>query len=135
MPPRDEVDVLLFGRNPALSGQLARVAGGLFVLSLFAYLPVRYLDAVAPDDAIVTAVLGLAMVSAAAVAAYANDGLFPAIAVAAGIGVGFYAPAILFELRDPSEAAVWILVVGSLSSVVAGAVGFAVGAGLKRLRS
>jgi len=135
MPPRDELDVLLFGRNPVLSSQLARVAGGLFVLSLFAYLPVRYFDVVAPDGALVTAVLGLAMVTAAAVAAYANDGLFPAIAVAAGIGVGFYAPAVLFELRDPSEAAVWVLVVGSFSSLVAGVVGFVVGAGLKRLRS
>lgn len=127
--------MLLFGRNPALSDQLVRVAGGLFVLSLFAYLPVRAVDAVALDGPLVTAVLMLAMVSAAAVAAHANDGLFPAIAVVAGIGVGFYAPAILFELRDPSDAAVWVLVVGSFTSLVAGVVGFAVGAGLKRLRS
>ncbi|MBP1987562.1 hypothetical protein [Halolamina salifodinae] len=135
MEPRDEADVLLFGRNPALSAQFARLAGGLFVLSLLAYLPVRYIGSVSPTDGAVTTVLALAMVTVAAVAAYSNDGLLPAVALAAGVGVGFYAPAILFELRNPGEAALWILAGGSLSSLMFGALGFAIGAGAWRLRS
>lgn len=135
MEPRDRADVVLFGRNPALSAQFARLAGGLFVLSLLAYLPVRYLAGVSPTDGAVTAVLAVAMVTVAAVAAYANDGLLPAVALSAGIGVGFYAPAILFSLRNPGEAALWLLAGGSFSSLLFGVLGFAVGAGVWRLRS
>lgn len=135
MEPRDEADVLLFGRNPVLSAQFARLAAGLFVLSLLAYLPVRYIGSISPTDGAVTAVLALAMVTVAAVAAYANDGLLPAVALSAGVGVGFYAPAILFELGNPGEAALWILAGGSFSSLLFGALGFAIGAGAWRLRS
>lgn len=133
MPPRDAVDTLLFGETPALSAQFVRVAGALFVLSLFAHLPVRYLDGVSMSDPTVTAVLVLAMLVAAAIAAYVNQGALISIALAAGIGVGFYAPAILFELQEPGEATLWVLAVGSFSSVAVGAVGFAVGTGLRRV--
>lgn len=134
MPSRDAVDTLLFGEQPALSAQFVRVAGGLFVLALFAHLPVRYLDGLSMSDPTVTAAVSLAMLVAAAVAAYVNSGLLISIALSAGVGVGFYAPAILFELRNPGEATLWILAVGSLSSVAVGVVGFAVGSGVRRLR-
>ena len=133
MPARDRVDALLFGEQPALSAQLVRVAGALFFVALFAHLPVRYLDGVTVSDDVVIGVVAVAMFVVAAVAAYVNRGLLVSIALAAGIGVGFYAPAIVFELRDPGDATLWVLAVGSFSSVAVGAVGFAVGAGLDRL--
>ncbi|QKY19769.1 hypothetical protein B4589_005005 [Halolamina sp. CBA1230] len=132
MPPRDAVDTLLFGEEPALSAQLVRVAGGLFFVALFAHLPVRYLGST--SDTVVVGAVAVAMFAVAAGAAYVNDGLLVSIALAAGIGVGFYAPAILFELRDPGNATLWILAVGSFSSLVAGVLGFAVGGGARRLR-
>ncbi|NHX35920.1 MULTISPECIES: hypothetical protein [Halolamina] len=133
MPSRDAVDTLLFGEQPALSAQFVRVAAGLFVLALFAHLPVRYLDGISMTDPGVTAVLVVVMLTVAAVAAYVNSGVLVSIALAAGVGVGFYAPAILFELRSPGEATLWILAAGSFSSVVVGVVGFAVGIGLHRV--
>lgn len=133
MPPRDAVDTLLFGENAVLSTQLVRVAAGLFFVALFAHLPVRYLGGLTMSDSAVVGVVAVAMLAVAAGAAYVNDGLFVSIALASGIGVGFYAPAIVFELRNPGEATLWVLAVGSFTSVVLGAVGFAVGAGAKRL--
>lgn len=132
MPPRDAVDTLLFGEKPALSAQLVRVAAGLFFLALFVHLPVRYFGST--SDTAVVAAVAIAMFAVAAGAAYVNDGLLVSIALAAGIGIGFYAPAILFELRQPGDATLWILAVGSLSSLVAGVIGFAVGGGVRRLR-
>jgi hypothetical protein len=133
MPPRDAVDTLLFGENAVLSTQLVRVAAGLFFVALFAHLPVRYLGGLTMSDSAVVGVVAVAMLAVAAGAAYVNDGLFVSIALASGIGVGFYAPAIVFELRNPGEATLWVLAVGSFTSVVLGAVGFAVGAAAKRL--
>ena len=133
MPPRDAVDTLLFGENAVLSTQLVRVAAGLFFVALFAHLPVRYLGGLTMSDSAVVGVVAVAMLAVAAGAAYVNDGLFVSIALASGIGVGFYAPAILFELRNPGEATLWVLAVGSFSSVALGAVGFAIGAGGRRV--
>ncbi|GAB7093018.1 hypothetical protein JCM30237_01700 [Halolamina litorea] len=135
MPPRDEVDRLLFGRDPVLSTRLLRVAGGLFVLALLAYLPVRYMGTVSLTGPVVTAGLAVAMFGVAAAAAYVNDGLFVSVALSSGVGVGFYAPAIAFELQDPGDAALWVLAAGPFSSLAVGVVGFAAGAGLARLRS
>jgi hypothetical protein len=133
MPPRDAVDTLLFGENAVLSTRLVRAAAGLFFVALFAHLPVRYLDGLTMSDSAVVGIVAVAMLAVAAGAAYVNDGLFVSIALASGIGVGFYAPAILFELRNPGEATLWVLVVGSFTSVVLGAVGFAIGAGGRRV--
>jgi hypothetical protein len=133
MPPRDAVDTLLFGENAVLSTRLVRAAAGLFFVALFAHLPVRYLDGLTMSDSAVVGIVAVAMLAVAAGAAYVNDGLFVSIALASGIGVGFYAPAILFELRNPGEATLWVLAVGSFSSVALGAVGFAIGAGGRRV--
>lgn len=133
MPPRDAVDALLFGENAVLSTRLVRAAAGLFFLALFAHLPVRYAGSLTMSDSVVVGAVAVAMLAVAAGAAYVNDGLFVSIALASGIGVGFYAPAIVFELRNPGEATLWVLAVGSFTSVVLGTLGFAVGAGAKRL--
>jgi len=132
MPSRDAVDTLLFGEQPALSAQFVRVAGVLFFLALFAHLPVRYLDGITTSDGVVIGVVAVAMLVVAAIGAYVNSGLLVSIALAAGVGVGFYAPAIVFELRDPGEATLWILAVGSFSSLAVGVVGFVVGRGVQR---
>jgi len=132
MPSQDAVDTLLFGEQPALSAQFVRVAGVLFFLALFAHLPVRYLDGITTSDGVVIGVVAVAMLVVAAIGAYVNSGLLVSIALAAGVGVGFYAPAIVFELRDPGEATLWILAVGSFSSLAVGAVGFVVGRGVQR---
>ena len=133
MPPRDAVDALLFGENAVLSTRLVRAAAGLFFVALFAHLPVRYAGGLTMSDSVVVGAVAVAMLAVAAGAAYVNDGLFVSIALASGIGVGFYAPAIVFELRNPGEATLWVLAVGSFTSVVLGALGFAVGAGATRL--
>lgn len=133
MGTRDAVDTLLFGRDTLLSAQLVWVAGALFVVSLFAHLPVRYLPFVSLTGPGVTTAVFLAMFLVAAGAAYLNDGLLVSIALASGIGIGFYAPAIVFHLQDPGEVTLWVLAVGTISSVLVGAVGFVVGAGGRRL--
>lgn len=133
MAPRDATDTLLFGRNLALSARLTALAGALFVLSLFVHLPARYLDAVSLTGPIVTAAVFLTMLLIAAGAAYINDGALISVALSAGVGIGFYAPAVLFHLRSPGESTLWVLVVGSFSSLAMGVVGFAVGAGARRL--
>ncbi|KPN31813.1 hypothetical protein SY89_02566 [Halolamina pelagica] len=132
MPSRDTVDTLLFGEQPALSAQFVRVAGALFFLALFAHLPVRYLGSITTSDGVVIGVVAAVMLVVAAVGAYVNSGVLVSIALAAGVGVGFYAPAIVFELRDPGEATLWILAVGSFSSLAVGVAGFAVGRGVRR---
>lgn len=133
MGTRDAVDTLLFGRNLALSTQLIQVAGGLFVLALFAHLPARYVSAVSLTGQGVTAAVFLSMFLVAASAAYLNDGALVSVALAAGIGIGFYAPAIAFHFRNPGDVTLWVLAVGTISSVGVGAVGFLVGAGGRRL--
>jgi hypothetical protein len=133
MGTRDAVDTLLFGENLTLSTQLIRVAGALFVLSLFAHLPAHYLPFLSLTGPGVTTAVFLSMFLVAAGAAYLNDGALVAVALASGIGIGFYAPAIVFHIRNPGEVTLWVLAVGTLSSVGVGVVGFAVGAGARRL--
>jgi hypothetical protein len=133
MGTRDAVDTLLFGRDTRLSTRMVWVAGALFVLSLFVHLPVRYLSFLSLTGHAVTTALFLSMFLVAAGAAYLNDGLFVAVALAAGIGIGFYAPGILFHLGNPGEVTLWVLAVGTISSVGVGVVGFVVGAGARRL--
>ncbi|MEF8800470.1 MAG: hypothetical protein V5A38_06280 [Halolamina sp.] len=133
MGTRDTVDTLLFGRDTRLSTRLVWVAAALFVVSLFVHLPVRYLPVLSLTGYAVTWVLFLSMFLVAAGAAYLNDGLFVAVALAAGIGIGFYAPGIIFHLGDPGEVTLWVLAVGTISSVGIGVVGFFVGAGARRL--
>lgn len=133
MSSRDATDKLLFGSDVLLSTQLIRVAAALFVLSLFAHLPTRFLSGLDPAGPVVMATVLFAMLLVSVGGAYLNDGLLVSVALAGGIGIGFYAPAIAFELGNPGSTTLWVLVVGTVSSVVVGTVGFALGAGLKRL--
>lgn len=126
-------DALLFGRDPERSTRLLLAAAVLFVVSFLAHLPVRFLDPVSTTGrAAVAAVLGTMFLVALA-GAYANDGLLVSVALAAGVGIGFYAPVVLFDLADPGDETLWVLAVGTVSGVVTGVFGFAVGAGSRRL--
>lgn len=135
MARRDTADVLLFGRDPRRSVRLTAVAAGLFVVSLFAHLPVRYLTPLSLTGPATLGTLFGTMFVAAAANAYVNDGLLVSVALAAGVGLGFYAPAIVFDVGSPGDATLFALAVGTTSAVVAGVLGFAVGAGGRRLLS
>lgn len=133
MDSRDRADRLLFGRNVLLSTKLVQVAGMLFVVSLFVHFVVRSLPMLSLTGPVVTAAVFVSMFLVAAGAAYRNDGALVSVALASGIGIGFYAPAIVFNLANPGEVTLWVLAVGTISSVLTGAVGFAVGAGGRRV--
>jgi hypothetical protein len=133
MDTRDRADRLLFGRDVLLSTKLVQLAGVLFVVSLFAHFLVRSLPVVSSTGSMVTAGLFLSMFLVATGAAYRNDGVLVSVALAAGIGLGFYLPAIAFNLADPGEVTLWVLAVGTISSVLVGVVGFVVGAGGRRV--
>lgn len=134
MGTRDSVDRLLFGRDMVLSRRFVWLAGALFVGALFAHLPIRYLPGFTLSNMVLLAVICIAMVLVATVAAYLNDGVLVSISLAAGIGLGFYVPAILFDLQALGEVTLWVLAVGTISAVGAGILGFLTGAGLRRLR-
>jgi hypothetical protein len=134
MGTRDSVDRLLFGRDMMLSKRFVWLSGVLFVASLFAHLPIRYLPGFTLSDTVLLSVIFLAMALVATAAAYLNDGALVSISLAAGIGLGFYGPAILYELQEPGEVTLWVLAVGTISAVGAGILGFVAGAGLRRLR-
>lgn len=133
MAHRGTVDVLLFGRDPVRSTRLLFVAAVLFVVSLFAHLPVRYLGPVSVTGPTILALVFTTMFLVAAAGAYVNGGLLVAVALAAGVGIGFYAPVVLFDLANLGDATLWVLAVGNVSAVVTGVLGFAAGAGGHRL--
>jgi hypothetical protein len=133
MSSRDRVDRLLFGRDVLLSTKLVQSAGVLFVVSLLVYLAVRSFSSLALTEPPVTVALVLAMFVVATGSAYRNDGALVSVALAAGIGLGFYLPAIAYHLGEPGDVTLWVLAVGTISSVLVGAVGFVAGAVLRRL--
>lgn len=129
----DTTDSLLFGRDLSLSTRLSALAGVLFAVSLFFHLPVRYLGGLSLTGPGMLAALFGTMFLVAAGCAYLNDGLVVSVAMASGLGIGFYAPAVVFNLGSLGEATLWVLVVGTASSVATGVVGFLAGAGGRRL--
>ena len=133
MDSRDRADRLLFGRDVLLSTKLVQLAGALFVVSLFVHFVVRSLPVLSLTGQVVTTALFLSMFLVAAGAAYRNDGALVSVALASGIGIGFYAPAIVFNLGNPGEVTLWVLAVGTISSVLVGGVGFVAGAGVRRV--
>lgn len=133
MDSRDRADRLLFGRDVLLSTKLVQLAGVLFVVSLFVHLAVRSLSALSLTGSPVTGALFISMFAVAAGAAYVNDGALVSVALASGIGIGFYAPAIVFNLGAAGEVTLWVLAVGTISSVLVGAVGFVAGTVGRRL--
>lgn len=130
---RGTADALLIGRDPVRSTRLLLAAAVLFVVSLFAHLPVRFLGPLSVTGRTTLALLFATMFLVAAVGAYANDGLLVAVALAAGVGIGFYVPILLFDLANFGDATIWVVAVGTASGVVTGVLGFAVGAGGRRL--
>ena len=133
MDSRDHADRLLFGRDVVLSTKLVQLAGVLFVVSLFVHFVVRSIPGLSLTGPLVTGAVFLAMFLVASGSAYRNDGALVSVALASGIGIGFYAPAIVFHLGNPGEVTLWVLAVGTISSVLIGAVGFAAGAGSRRV--
>ena len=130
---RERADRLIFGRDPRLSVRLLAVAGGLFVLMFLVHLPTRYVGPLALGIGFALPLLvGLATV-AAAVGAYLNDGLLVSVALAGGVGYGFFFPLVIFDLAYPSETVLWALGTGAGFGVVSGVVGFVVGALARRV--
>lgn len=133
MSPGGRADDLLFGRDPERSTRLLLTAAALFVVSFLVHLPLRLLaPAAVTGRTTIAAVLGIMFVVALA-GAYANDGVLVSVALAAGVGIGFYAPVVLFDLASLRDATLWVLAVGTVTGVVTGVLGFLAGAGGRRL--
>lgn len=135
MSLRGSAEALVFGRDPIRSTRLLLVAAVLFVVSVFAHLPVRYWGPLSATGTTMLSLVFATMFLVAAAGAYANDGLLVSVALAAGVGIGFYAPVVLFDLANLGDATLWVLAVGTVSGVVTGVLGFAAGAGGRRLLS
>ncbi|MFB6127974.1 MAG: hypothetical protein ABEJ79_11865 [Halolamina sp.] len=129
----DGVDQLLFGRDPGLSTTLVAVAGGAFFLAA-GVRTLSLLSAPTPAFGTLWSVVAATMLLLAGASAYLNDGLMISIALAAGVGLGFFTPEIALGPRELEADALRSITSGTLSGVVFGAVGFAVGAVLCRLR-
>lgn len=133
MQHRDRTEVALFGRDPARAVRLSVVAAVLFFVGALVHVWVQVLGPVPPTaEPVVTAVFA-AMFLVALAGGYLNDGLLVCVALAAGVGLGFYLPAIVFQWGRAGRMTVEALAVGTASGVGLGAVGFLVGGAARRL--
>ncbi|WP_135807043.1 hypothetical protein [Halorussus marinus] len=127
-----EYSGLVVGRDRATTERLLTVAVAVFVAVFVFHTPPSVLGvdlAVRPNLAVL---FGLATVLPVA-GAYLNDGALVSVALAAGPALGFYVPLTLFELVSPSESVLWGVASAATFAVPLGLVGFAVGAGARRL--
>lgn len=130
----DRTDDLLFGRDPHTSTKLVALAGGLFFVAAGVRLLAALLGTAAPTfDALWTGV-GVAMLLLATWGAYLNDGLLLSVALAGGLGLGFFLPGVALDLAHAGEVTLLALTSGTLSGIGLGIVGFVVGAVLRRIR-
>lgn len=132
MDVRDEADQLLFGRDADRAVRLSAAAGTLFLVAVVLHLPARFVGPLSIGGPEVTVLLLTAMALSAAAGAYLNDGLLVCIALAGGIGLGFYLPAVLFNPETAGSVTMWVLTMGSVTAVVLGVVGFVFGAAARR---
>lgn len=124
---------LFLGRDAARSMRLCAAAAALFLVVFALHLPPRLVGGLSVPFGLFLPVLAVLCVLAAAVGAFLNDGLLVSVALAAGPSLGFYLPLALFSLTTPHNSVAESLAVGTGFAVVFGTVGFAVGAGLRRL--
>lgn len=126
-------DSLLFGRDPRRSTRLLLAAAVLFVGALLVHLLVRGFVSVSVTGTTVFWTVFGCMFLVATAGAYVNDGLLVAVALAAGVGLGFYAPLLAFGLGNVESVTLWVLAVGTVSGVLTGVLGFLAGVGGRRL--
>ena len=126
----------LFGHDRALSRWYARVAAGIFFLGLALYAVLWVLAALAIsvdlEGSAVLWTLGLVAVGPATLAAYQNDGLVVCWALGAALPAALF----LVPAASPGTASAlpagWGVTNGLGSGLVAGTVGFVLGAGGRR---
>jgi hypothetical protein len=127
------VKSLVLGREPEQSMRLTAVAAGLFLGVFFLHLPPRLVGGLSVPFGLFLPALVALCVLVAAVGAFLNDGLLVSVALASGPSLGFYLPLALFSLVTPTNTVAESLAFGTIFAVVCGSVGFAVGAGARRL--
>ncbi|MFB6093302.1 MAG: hypothetical protein ABEK02_09865 [Haloquadratum sp.] len=132
-PLSPRLEALLLGRDPARAVRLSAVAGTLFVVVFALHLPPRLVGGLSLPFGLLLPLFFAVAVVAAAVGAYLNDGYLVALALASGPSLGFYLPLGLFELTYPSSTVLEGLTSGVVFTLVAGTIGFVVGAGARRL--
>ena len=133
MSDRNSVEGVLFGQDPRLSVRLLSVSGVLFLVTFLLHTPSLFTRNAPLPFGFMLPVLWAVSFAPAAVGAYRNDGLFVSVALASGPSLGFYLPLALFDLAYPSETLLWGLGAGVGYGVALGVLGFAVGAGGRRL--
>lgn len=129
----DELERLLFGRDPRRSVRLLWVAGGLFLLTALLHAPVLFGGRAPSPFGLMVWSFYLAVFVPAVVGAYLNGGLLVSVALASGPSLGFYLPLTLLDLASPGETVLWGLVAGVATAVALGTLGFIVGTGGYRL--
>ena len=131
--PSTTIQSLVLGRDPEQSVRLTAVAAGLFLVVFFLHLPPRLVGSLSVPFGLFLPALVAICVLVAAVGAFLNDGLLVSVALASGPSLGFYLPLALFSLTTPQNTVAESLAFGTIFAVVCGAVGFVVGAGVRRL--
>jgi hypothetical protein len=131
--PSTTMKSLVLGRDAERSMRLTAVAAGLFLAVFLLHLPPRLVGGLSvPFGLFLPALVALCVLVAAA-GAFLNDGLLVSVALASGPSLGFYLPLALFSLTTPTNTVAESLAFGTIFAVVCGAVGFAAGAGVRRL--
>jgi len=127
-----EYSGLLVGRDRATTERLLTVAAAVFVAVFVFHTPPDVLGvdlAVRPNLAVLFVLATVLPVAGA----FVNDGALVSVALAAGPALGFYVPLTLFELVSPSESVLWGVGTAATFAVPLGLLGFAAGAGARRL--
>lgn len=128
----NEQSGLLVGRDPATAKHLLAVALAVFVAVFVLVTPSEILGFEIPF-AVSLWTLFLLTAVLPTVGAFANDGVLVSVALAAGPSFGFYLPLTIFDLAYPSSSVAWGVGTASMFALPLGLLGFAVGAGARRL--
>jgi hypothetical protein len=123
---------LLVGRDPTTSKRLLGVAVVVFVAVFLAVTPAEVLGFAVPFGFGLWTLFVLAA-TLPILGAFVNDGALVSLALAAGAPFGFYLPLTVFNLGYPSESVLWGVGTATMFTVPLGLLGFAVGAGTRRL--
>jgi hypothetical protein len=123
---------LLVGRNVTTAKRLLAVALVAFAVVFVSITPSEVLGFESPVrfDLIVLFVLAAAL---PIFGAFVNDGALVSVALAGGPALGFYLPLTAFDMVYPSESVLWGVGTAATFAVPLGLLGFAVGAGARRL--
>ena len=127
-----DVPELLYGRDATTRTRLLAVALAVFVAVFVLVTPSEVLGF---EIAFAPSILTLFVLAALlpTVGAFVNDGALVSVALAAGPSFGFYLPLTTFDVMYPSSSVAWGVGTATMFALPLGLLGFAVGAGARRV--